>query len=209
MREPLSLLHCRDGLLGSAFRPSGHGVERAERDFGADPVTLLNRRGRQRLRQRPEQGFDLRRPPGKPQQRQDDRLPPRVGTELRDQAALLAERQARDMRRGEVFLYGPVEEPDRRGAGPYQQAEPLLGGRQYALGRCAAVSAGNPSPESSAEPSTCLDIPGGKAVFDITAGMIELQAIGQVGQYLPGLGGGATACSPRRRRGAARPADRR
>ena len=34
-----------------------------------------------------------------------------------------------------------------------------------------------------------LDIPGGEAVFDIAAGMLALQAVGQVRQRLPDQGG--------------------
>ena len=57
--EPLSLLHGRYGLDGSALRPAGCGVERAERDLGPDPVALLAGGADSGLGQCAEQGFDL------------------------------------------------------------------------------------------------------------------------------------------------------
>lgn len=57
--EPLSLLHGRYGLDGSALRPVGCGVERAERDLGPDPVALLAGGAGSGLGQCAEQGFDL------------------------------------------------------------------------------------------------------------------------------------------------------
>ena len=186
MSEPLSLLHCRDGLLGSAFRPSGHGVERAERDFSADPVTLLKGGAHGWLRQRPEQGFDLRRPPGKPQQRQDYRLPPRIGTELRDQAALLASGRRVICAAARCSCIDRWKNrTSRRRSVPAGRTPPRRSPR------CSEPSARR----SLRQPETGFlgraehmpDIPGGKAVFDIAAGMIELQVISQVGQYLPDL----------------------
>jgi len=49
--EPLTLLYGRNCMLGSASRPSGCRVERAKRDLGPDPITLLTGRADSGLRQ--------------------------------------------------------------------------------------------------------------------------------------------------------------